>query len=268
MLGSVLGGCAAAPSNEQRAATLGRNGLTAADLPDTDRKVGTVFTGHGLHLDRQVRDLRGKHGNVRLEYVAFGTSDGAGCRRGCVTAIDRRGYYLTAAHAVGGDPLWVLCGDDVRPARVVFRGDADFDVAVLSVDRPIPDAFDWAAVGDWPKGRPVLEAGPTDPSGGLAMRDFAGRVRDVETLDGRDGPYVCVTSSLPARHGDSGGPVMTAAGRLVGVFVKFNPFWTQSFAVRPDPEWVRNVVEQDYRAYREAYRPTSPTSAPDPVAPN
>ena len=199
-------GCASAPSNEQRSATLQSNGVAAADLPATGGKVGTVFTGRGLHLDRKVFDYRGRTGGVHVEHVVFAASDGADCKRGCVTAIDRRGYYLTAAHAVGGDPLWVLCGVDVRPARVVFRGDADFDVAVLSVDRPIPDAFDWAAPDRWPAGARVLEAGPTDPSGGLAMQDFAGRVCRVEDAAGADGPYQTVTSSLPARHGDSGRP--------------------------------------------------------------
>ncbi len=260
MAAAVVGGCASAPSNEQRSATLQSNGVAAADLPATGDKVGTVFTGRGLHLDRKVFDYRGKSGGVHVEHVVFAASDGAVCKRGCVTAIDRRGYYLTAAHAVGGDPLWVLCGVDVRPARVVFRGDADFDVAVLSVDRPIPDAFDWAPPDRWPAGARVLEAGPTDPSGGLALQDFAGRVCRVEDAVGGDGPYQTVTSSLPARHGDSGGPVMTPDGRLVGIFVRFNPLWTESFAVRPDPAWVRQVVERDYDAYRDAYRPPVPTT--------
>ena len=268
----ALVGCRT-PTTEQRTATLRAYGLTAS-LPATDRRAGAVYTGHGLRLDRRVTARSTTRSVTVHGTIGFITSNGDVQHRGSVTAIDRRGYYLTAAHAVGGDPLWVCCGGVFRSARVVFRGDADFDVAVLSVDRPIPDAFEWAHAAGYAAGATVLQSGPSDrtaPSplqligGHPSMQLFAGRVCDVATTSGRDGAYQRVTSSLPSRGGDSGGPVMTPNGALVGVCVAGNPFYFQSYAVRPSPEWARDVIEQDYNAYRSA----SPTTAPDkgPVFP-
>ncbi len=269
LLAAAVVGCRA-PTTDQRTATLGTYGLTT-DLPAIEREAGTVYTGHGLRLVRHAT-TRLTDGKLTLQgTIGFGTSDGSVLLRGSVVAIDRRGYYLTAAHAVRGDPLWVCCGGVFRAAQLVFRGDADFDAAVLAIDRPIRDAFDWADAGRYSAGDTVLQAGPSDsgaPSlmrllgGRPPMQLFAGRLCGVEDAVGPDGGYQLVTSSLPSRGGDSGGPVMTRAGALIGICVRANPIVARSYAVRPSPAWVREVIEQDYNARPSAPPSTGPDKGP------
>ncbi len=251
------------PTAEQRIASLEATGLTPSALPDVSRRAGTIVSGHGLHPTRMVTTSTTNPSRVTALSVSFDTDGQSDHRQACVTAIDRRGYYLTAAHAVGNDPMWIECGDVVRPARVVFRGDECFDLAILAVDRPIPDAFRWTDSDRPAVGSTLLEPGPIDAaSGQLAMQLFAGRVVDVTDDTGPDGPYRRVTSTLPARRGDSGGPVMTTDGDLVGIFVLFNPLTGRSVCLRPDPAWVRNLVDRDYTWYRATRPTTSPSDRP------
>src|SRR5579862_3648258 len=45
---------------------------------------------------------------------------------GCAAAVDRRGYFLTVAHALGKEPPWLVFGStghmQAQRARVVWRG--------------------------------------------------------------------------------------------------------------------------------------------------
>ena len=246
------GGCGSVPTVDDRRASIRTAGLTEASIADPDRLdrlTGLVLTGHGLRVtsdpSRAAPTAARHYGLVR--------SPGATLDRGCATAVDARGYYLTAAHVVGTDPLWVIVGggeSPARPARVVYRGDADFDVAVLSVGRPIDGAFRWAAAGEPGVGSAVVEVGPTDltDAGRIGMQVFAGRVEATAREAGVDGRYELVDTSLPARPGDSGGPVLTPAGSLVAIMVRGHPFSTTTTALRPDPAWLRDVIDGDARA--------------------
>jgi S1-C subfamily serine protease len=182
--------------------------------------------------------------------------------RGTATPIDKRGYFLTAAHCVEKGPFWlVFLRDDkvrVEPARLVWRGDKKegwVDLAILCVSIPITQTFEWAA--ELTNGSPVMDLGWSidAQSRELKPQYMAGRVLKVsEELSQDSLDYTVVTHSSPLRPGDSGGPLVMPDGRLLGlnVSVHVDFQWSHlsrefdySVAHRPDLAWLRKVIDAD-----------------------
>ncbi len=187
---------------------------------------------------------------------------GKGATCGCAVAVDRRGYLATAAHLVGPDPiLLVMIGDGgratLRPARVVYRGDADFDFALLNVPGPLATAFTWSPTDALGVGTVLVAAGPNlSAVAGTArfqIEAAAGRLVEVTQATPTDAcpGYRKVFGSLPTHHGDSGGPLFTLDGRLVAIHSAGRSPWLgddwRSLAIRPDDAWLRGVIENDQR---------------------
>jgi S1-C subfamily serine protease len=200
-----------------------------------------------------------------LRRTALLVNEGGGV--GSATAIDRRGYFLTAAHCVGKDVVRLVVGRDayhttVVPARVVWRGDLTQggpDLALLRTAWPIAHAFEWAPAVT--VGQPVLVCGPDYEEGverTFQLDCLAGRVkttgRKCGTRDGKDGgaPGGGGAASArppptegewgeveefrhdaPVHHGDSGGPVVGLDGRLIGInFATVRLVFLPSIAMR------------------------------------
>jgi serine protease Do len=127
------------------------------------------------------------------------------------------GRVLTAAHNLRGDRTGVVFADGRRERAEVLGVDRDIDLAVLGVDTggvaPL-EAGD--AVGEIGS----LVVGLARP-GGRALRVTHGFVstdqREVRGPRGRRIPAIEHTAPLP--RGSSGGPLLDAEGRLVGVNV-------------------------------------------------
>ena len=177
--------------------------------------------------------------------------------------VDRRGYFATAAHAVGPDPILVRSpipdGGGVRPGRVVYRGTGTFDFAILYAPGPELPEIGWVSTRSLVVGTPLVGAGmgsPSDvPHPGFQVQAYAGRLVAVDPQTGPDGPYLRLLGTLPGHHGDSGGPQFTfpAVGQergLAGITV--GALWTdgagwQAYAIRPDLDWLRRVIDNDQR---------------------
>lgn len=187
---------------------------------------------------------------------------------GSATAIDSRGYLLTAAHCVAWKPLQALYWENghVRlvPARVVWSGDADRegrDLALLAIDRPLPAHFAWA--GDVRAGEPVVGAGPEyDSPAAFGLGWFSGTAVKTEARPpaGAEPAGTTIYHTGPVHLGDSGGPLATLDGRLVGITVgdihelnllRFS-YQRASRAHRPDLAWLRDRVERDFASRRQA----------------
>ncbi len=168
---------------------------------------------------------------------------------GLATPIDAAGYFLAAAHSLDPHREVYLLGHldgrwQARQARVVFRGDVarvETDYALLKVEarpaailplaetRPGAGERVFAAVrlGD----TPVLEAGvclaaPGAPTGTVMQTD------------------------LPAACGDSGGPLLTADLRLLGLTSRGWPLpWlTRTFHCCPAWPEVRDRIARDQQS--------------------
>lgn len=185
-------------------------------------------------------------------------------------AIAADGYFLTAAHCLHPGHLNYLAYWDgsrakIAPARTVFHDQErtpDRDVAILHVDAELPCIFEWCTADVLAAGTAVVAVGHSDLSFvsdstlRLSQECFAGRMAAVRTLPT---DFLEVRSQIPARRGDSGGPLATVDGTLIAVHSQGHsgPFSSfTSIALRPDPAWVERILQTD-REHRPPtnYRP-------------
>jgi S1-C subfamily serine protease len=160
-------------------------------------------------IGASIRELAQGAGN---SVVGIGQRWGAGS--GIVTGD---GTVLTNAHNVRGDRVTVTFADGRDAEGTVAGRDVDGDLAVISVDTGGAPALPWADGAAAQIGTPVFAlANP----GGRGLRVTSGFVSGVErTFRGPRGRRI--TGSLehtaPLLPGSSGGPVVTAAGQLLGI---------------------------------------------------
>jgi serine protease Do len=143
---------------------------------------------------------------------------GIGQRWGAGTGIVlSEGRVLTNAHNVRGDQVTVTFADGRTAEGGVAGLDLDGDLAVIEVDTAGVPALPWANGTPAEIGMAVFAlANP----GGRGLRVTFGFVSGIErTFRGPRGRHI--TGSLehtaPLLPGSSGGPVLTAAGQLLGI---------------------------------------------------
>jgi serine protease Do len=127
------------------------------------------------------------------------------------------GKVLTCAHSLRGDEVTVRFGDGRRAAATLAAADTELDLAVLDVETEDVEPVTWEP-GDTPGiGAPVVAlANP----GGRGLRATLGFVstagRRFRLPRGRriEG---AVEHTAPLPRGSSGGPLVDAAGGLVGI---------------------------------------------------
>ncbi len=137
--------------------------------------------------------------------VVRGNSNG-GTGTGCIVqADDSRPAILTAAHVTDGNESFTVSFHDGSTNRATLRGtDREADVAVLNCNTP--DGCSVLEVGDAKEGEAVRVCGF---GGGQGLRCFKSKVAAVS-----DASLVLFAFAVP---GDSGGPVVNAAGKVVAV---------------------------------------------------
>jgi hypothetical protein len=234
----------------------------ASFSPYVDTKVGQVSLREFL-LARAAVLLKAEQLSVTHSNTNSRTFSIAGTNswRGTAAAIDRRGYFLTAAHCVEKDPFCLAFLNEgkmqVQRARLVWRGDAakkQPDLAILQVSLPLQQVFEWAT--EFTNGNSILAVGLSlDKPRVLKTQCMAGKILNLsEGPQARPPHYTVVSHDAPLRHGDSGGPLMSTDGHLLGINVgaelgfrwrrlSVEPLYAD--AHRPDLEWLRQIIEQD-----------------------
>jgi len=127
------------------------------------------------------------------------------------------GRVLTNAHNIRGDHVTVTFADGRTAEGTVAGHDIDGDLAVIEVDTAGAAALPWASDGGAELGQAVFAL--SNP-GGRGLRVTFGFVSGIErTFRGPRGRRI--TGSLehtaPLLPGSSGGPVLNAAGQLLGI---------------------------------------------------
>jgi 2-alkenal reductase len=167
-------------------------------------------------------------------HAYFGDSPGAGgpASQGSGFVVSPDGYVLTNSHVItsaGESP-----GDDIRPASEVFVRFSDGDrveatvvgwdifddVGVVKVDpkdhplRPVP-------LGDSDKvvvGEPVAAIGsPFGKETSLAVGVVSATNRSIESLTSVYELAGAIQTDAPINQGNSGGPLINAQGRVIGI---------------------------------------------------
>ncbi len=127
------------------------------------------------------------------------------------------GRVLTNAHNVRGDQVAVTFAGGRTAEGSVAGHDIDGDLAVIAVDTGGVPALPWASGASAEIGMPVFAlANP----GGRGLRVTFGFVSGIErTFRGPRGRRITgsVEHTAPLLPGSSGGPVLDAAGQLLGI---------------------------------------------------
>jgi len=140
---------------------------------------------------------------------------GRGWGRGSGVVI-APGQVLTNAHVLRGDEVAVTRGGEVVLGRVAGL-DADLDVAVIEADTGQAPAIAWEPGEPVPAGLPVFAL--ADPGGRGLRASFGVVTATGRSFRGPRGRRIggSIEHSAPLPRGSSGGPLVDAAGRLLGL---------------------------------------------------
>ena len=160
------------------------------------------------------------------------------------------GQVLTNAHNIRADEVTVTFADGRTAEGTVAGHDIDGDLAVIETDTAQASALSWAT-GGASLGMPVFAlANP----GGRGLRVTFGYVSGIDRVF-RGPRGVRITGSLehtaPLLPGSSGGPVLDAAGHLLGI--NTNRLGEGFYLAIPADEALRGRV--DVLASGESVRP-------------
>jgi S1-C subfamily serine protease len=146
--------------------------------------------------------------------VQIQTTDGVGSG----VVYDSDGLILTAAHVVAGEnTVTVRLSDGEEIEGTVIGGDADFDVAVVEVDRTGLPAASLALASDPRVGQLAIAVGsPWDLEGTVT----AGIISAVNQSIGSQAGFRSVLQTDAAINpGNSGGPLVDRYGQVLGINV-------------------------------------------------
>jgi putative serine protease PepD len=187
---------------------------------------GTVSLGAGggsapAAAQRAPQSLAGIAKAVLPSVVTVRVDGQLGSAIGTGFIVSNDGYLITNDHVVDGlnGTATVIFNDSTTAAARLVGADADADIAVLKVDRTglPPVTFgdsDTVAVGD-----PVLAFGaPLDLPGTVTYGIISALHRPLEVADGdKTRYYSAIQTDAAVNHGNSGGPLVDSAGRVIGV---------------------------------------------------
>jgi S1-C subfamily serine protease len=144
--------------------------------------------------------------------------------------IDAKGYIATNAHVVTGDSgaraktVYVTFADGNQLAARIIGADPNSDVALLKIDPSLlrgPRAkivpLPFGATSELQVGDPVAAIGsPFGEQQSLSIGVVSALNRDIESLTNyRIGNAIQTDAAI--NHGNSGGPLLSADGRVIGV---------------------------------------------------
>jgi S1-C subfamily serine protease len=155
-----------------------------------------------------------------IEGVTVNVQQGAAQGSGVIITPD--GYVLTAAHVAGGSDrkAWVILNDGTRVEAITLGMNRDKDAGLLKIVQQRSSPWPYASIGrsaDLREGQWVIAAG--HPGGWRPERGAVIRVGRVLQIDKRrtENEAHTLFTDCALIGGDSGGPLFTLEGKLVGI---------------------------------------------------
>lgn len=195
----------------------------------------------------------------------FATSQAPGdADGGSAAPIAPDGYFLTANHVLSrmaGRNVFLIYGQGGRlapaRARVVWRSESA-DIALLHIPAQTPYYYQWTPPDRWlPAGNGVIHGGIS--TGFKSGDGKLGTALAPESLFTGNRRFKI---DIPLQPGDSGGPVVDAYGRLVGInsAVEFlvpmeTAFFIDSEGNRPNTRMINDLIQND-RARNNGQNPS------------
>ena len=152
-----------------------------------------------------------------VDTAAGGSVVGIGSRMRGTGVVIGAGRVVTNAHNIRGNEVTVTFADGRSTRGSVAGVDVDGDLAVINVETGSAPALAWGTGGDVGVGTVVFGAAAT-PSGGT--RVTLGTVSAVaRAFRGPGGRLIAgsIEHTAPLASGSSGGPLLDATGRLIGL---------------------------------------------------
>jgi S1-C subfamily serine protease len=258
----LLGLCAGCtPTLQQREASLQTLNMKPADQ---DHLVASMLQST-LLLQRLRGAVVSRTGN-QMTFIARDAN------RGSSVVLSEDGYLLTAAHCVAGEGVTFFITPNGKllawNMRTVYMGDeheALKDLAILKIDVSGLKPFAWADDAEIQTGFSIAAAGGCVMPSKQLITAFAGHVSNPASrhLDADGYRTRMVAFHAPIGRGDSGGPLATPDGRLIGINhairIGFLSYYAE--ALRPDPAWIAQLIENDRLAHPTT-RPAARRSPP------
>jgi S1-C subfamily serine protease len=185
--------------------------------------VAGVFDPARVYVERSA-------GVVTL-YAVFGSGNNASASQGSGFVVSDDGLILTNSHVIttagtGGaavrpaDDVFVEFQDRDRVGAKVVGWDVFDDVGVLRVD-PKAHSLTPLPLGDSGRvvvGQPVAAIGsPFGNEHSLAVGVVSATQRSIESLTSQYNLVDAIQVDAPINHGNSGGPLFDAQGRVIGI---------------------------------------------------
>ena len=185
--------------------------------------LGNGFDPAGIYTDRA--------SGVVTIFAVFDTGGSASAAQGSGFVVSRSGVILTNSHVVttAGEgsgsvrpavQVYVEFRDRDRVAAKVVGWDVFDDVGVIRVD-PKAHALAPLPLGDSSRvvvGEPVAAIGsPFGNENSLAVGVVSATQRSIESLTSQYNLVDAIQVDAPINHGNSGGPLFDARGRVIGI---------------------------------------------------
>jgi len=208
---------------------------SAPILPDTSSAVPAAvgpaarpLAGNGFNPSRI---YAARSPGVVTIFAQYGTNpDTEQVAQGSGFVVSRRGYILTNSHVITNaaegskarpaDRVYVEFPSHDRAAAKVVGWDVFDDVGLLKVS-PADDALSPVPLGNSAAvvvGEPVAAIGsPFGNENSLGVGVVSAIHRSIESLTSRYTLVDAIQTDAPINHGNSGGPLFDARGRVIGI---------------------------------------------------
>ncbi len=184
-----------------------------------DSRLKQVFRGSEPKSLAELRAMDEQQAKVAAVIDQVTVNVQQGSAQGSGVVISGEGYIFTAAHVAGkpGRQAWVRFSDGRRVEAITLGMDRNNDAGLIKITEPRSTPWPHATRGkseNLREGQWCIAAG--HPGGWQPKRGSVIRVGRILSIKGRD-PANTLFTDCTLIGGDSGGPLFTLEGKLIGI---------------------------------------------------